>query len=402
MKPNHLQNMIIGLFTVTAVVLIILFTLFVEPSTGDDKQVLRVRFSNIGNIEVGTRVTFAGRPVGEVKKIQYIRDSRSEKVGPDDKLYIYTVQINIDSKIKVYNTDEFIVQTSGLLGEKSIGIIPQIGKPGEKVHLINKNDVIYAQSEDALEQAFSQLSKLAKKIENGIDMILNWGDDNGSTVADTLQSFNCAMHEIGVAVKSVNDLETLPKIDNTVANIESITGQVDCIFNTLAKNNADQCISTMMVNLCQSSTYFKDILKQIGSGSGSIGKLIYDKDFYLNLNALIAKANMVFFDLNHYGVFYANNKEWQRSRLKEITFMNEITSYKDLVQYMDREFNLIDSALNRLYILMNETPSKTSKGYFDSECFDQNLEEIKRQIDNLNNNLNLFNIKQAKERNCCP
>ena len=402
MKPNHLQNMIIGLFTVAAIILIILFTLFVEPSTGDDKQILNIRFSNISNIEVGTRVTYAGRPVGEVKKIQYIRDRREEKIGPDGKLYIYTVQINIDSKIKVYNTDEFVVQTSGLLGEKSIGIVPQLGTLGEKTHLINKNDIIFAQSEDALEQAFTQLEKLARKIESGIDMILGWGKENGASIKDTLQSFSCAMDEVSTAIHTINKLETLPKIDKTIAHIESISCQLETIFNTLGENNIDECVSTFMFNICQSSTYLTDILKHINSKSGTIGELIYDKDFYLNLNALVAKSNMVLFDLNHYGVFYANNKEWQRSRLKEITFMNQITSYKDLLEYMDREFNMIDSALNRLYLLMNETPSETSKDYFDSKCFDQNLEEIKRQIDNLNNNLNLFNIKKAKERNRCP
>lgn len=72
---EQIKNMLIGLFVVIACSLIVGIILFIEPSVGDGKQKLIVRFSNINGISVGTRVVFAGKPVGEVVDIETDRKS---------------------------------------------------------------------------------------------------------------------------------------------------------------------------------------------------------------------------------------------------------------------------------------------------------------------------------------
>ena len=57
--------------------MIIWIIMFLKPSVGDGKQILYVRFSDVNNIPIGTRVIFAGKPVGEVVAIHtYSRSTR--------------------------------------------------------------------------------------------------------------------------------------------------------------------------------------------------------------------------------------------------------------------------------------------------------------------------------------
>ena len=69
---DYMKNMLIGLFVVVACGLVVGIILFLEPTVGDGKEKLIVRFSNINGLSVGTRVMFAGKPVGEVVSIEQI------------------------------------------------------------------------------------------------------------------------------------------------------------------------------------------------------------------------------------------------------------------------------------------------------------------------------------------
>ena len=57
----------LGIFIIIGIIITTWLVLFLKPSVGDGKTTLTVRFSNIDKVEEGTRVTFAGKPVGEVK-----------------------------------------------------------------------------------------------------------------------------------------------------------------------------------------------------------------------------------------------------------------------------------------------------------------------------------------------
>ena len=120
---DYMKNMLIGLFVVVACALIVGIILFLEPSVGDGKEKLIVRFSNINGLSLGTRVMFAGKPVGEVVAIEQIPHAREQPTDELGQVYFYQLVLNIDSSVHVYNTDEITVQTSGLLGEKSIAIV---------------------------------------------------------------------------------------------------------------------------------------------------------------------------------------------------------------------------------------------------------------------------------------
>src|SRR5271167_1550541 len=99
------KNMLIGLFVILACAVIVWLILFLKPGVGDGKQTLYVRFSTINQINVGTRVLFAGRPVGEVVAVQEIQDARKKPMSDVlGEIYYYQLVLKVDSSVKVYDT----------------------------------------------------------------------------------------------------------------------------------------------------------------------------------------------------------------------------------------------------------------------------------------------------------
>ncbi|MDP1880257.1 MAG: MlaD family protein, partial [Parachlamydiaceae bacterium] len=75
-----IKNILIGVFVILAVCVIVFMLLFLHPSVGDNAKTLRVRFADIDKVNIGTRVTYAGRPVGEVVSITELPDARTSRV----------------------------------------------------------------------------------------------------------------------------------------------------------------------------------------------------------------------------------------------------------------------------------------------------------------------------------
>ena len=112
---TQLKNMLIGLFVVIGCIMIIGIILFIKPRVGDGNQVIKVRFTNINGIALGTPVTYAGQPIGEVATIHQVSDARQQAVNEYGNVYPYILTLKIDSNYTIFSTDEVTVATQGLL-----------------------------------------------------------------------------------------------------------------------------------------------------------------------------------------------------------------------------------------------------------------------------------------------
>ena len=86
---DKLKNILIGIFTLMAIGITIAIILFLQPSIGDGKKTLKVRFSNVAGINIGTRVSFAGKPIGEVIKIEEVENARDLPTDGLGRIYYY-------------------------------------------------------------------------------------------------------------------------------------------------------------------------------------------------------------------------------------------------------------------------------------------------------------------------
>ena len=86
---DQIKNMLVGLLMIAACAFTISLILFLKPSVGDGKKTYTALFSNINGIGLGTRVTFAGKPVGEVIELDEVANARKQPFDKSGKIYFY-------------------------------------------------------------------------------------------------------------------------------------------------------------------------------------------------------------------------------------------------------------------------------------------------------------------------
>jgi phospholipid/cholesterol/gamma-HCH transport system substrate-binding protein len=324
------KNMLIGAFIIVACALFVSFVLFLKPTVGDEGQILVARFSDINNIGIGTRVLYAGRPVGEVSAIEVLTDGRKQKPDTLGRLYIYKITLRIDSKVKVYDTDEITIQTSGLLGEKSIGIVPKEPPEGQTPKRLTETSIVYADSIDPLANALVQISEVADEMERAFRLAADWFEKNTENLTDI------------------------------VTNIKTTTG-----------------------NLADSK--------------GALGRLINEDDLYIRFSALMSKVDTILGDINQYGLLYSSNKSWQRTRSRRLKQLNNLDSPEGFRAYFDCEIDEITLSMSRISMLLKDAEASSCKEeIMDTIQFKKQFQDLKAQVDELSDNLKLFNTQLSE------
>lgn len=335
---DQLKNIFIGLFVVASVTIVVALILFLKPTVGDGKKSLHVRFANIAGINLGTRVTFAGKPVGEVISIQEIENAREASIDKHGKVYFYELVLKVDSKVSIYNTDEVAIRTSGLMGEKAIAILPKAAAHGLHPKEITQ-EIVYANSVDPLENTFNQMTKVAARVEKAIDHFDEWFGQNQEHLAQAIVSFDSSM-------KSAN----------------------------------------------QVLTDFRQVTKDLSKENNTLGRLLKTDDLYLRVTSLLGKAETVMNDMNHYGLLFQYDKRWQRSRTKRANLLKSLESPRDFQQFFEAEMDTMTTCLGRLSeLLQRAEEDQEREKVIQSETFRRNFATLLRQAQSLTDSIRLYN-----------
>lgn len=389
---EYTKNMLIGLFVAVACALVVGMILFLEPSVGDGKQTLIMRFSNINGISLGTRVMFAGKPVGEVVKIEQIPHARTQPTDENGQVYFYQLILHVDSSVKVYNTDEFTVQTSGLLGEKSIAIIPRAPPKGVSPQRISQKTPIYAESIDPLESAMNEISTVADKVEEALDKVIAWIDHNGHALGSAIRSFDDAMTEASTTLERVNKTRLVDTLKKATNNFGIAMGNINEATEEMIRANVFHNLGITMNNAAHFTGDLDKIIATVAKGKGTIGKLFVDDTTYLQVTAILSKIDTLMNDVNHYGVFFNLNKEWQRTRLKQVTLLNALDTPAEFRDYFEKEVDLINTSMARLSMLIDRAEQEPENDkVVKSQLFKKDFAELLRLTRELFDNLKLYN-----------
>lgn len=354
--PDRVKNLLIGIFVTTAIGVVVFMLLFLHPYIGDEGQTLRILFSDIEKVNIGTRVLFAGKPVGEVVEINVVEDAVIRRKAHDDTVYAYELVMKIDSSVKVYETDKFLLRTAGLLGERSVYIEPEPITPDQKLHLVTKNEVIYSAQVGTVEDAFQEIKEVAKRLNalldkanEGLEILKN--EKSWENLAQTIQNVREMSDRV---INSWND------IDSTIKNVASATENIDVIS------------------------------RKVRDGEGTLGKLLSSDELYLRLASILSKGETVMDDVNHYGIFFNNDKGWQRLRARRMNLLDKLSTPQEFRNYFNDEINEIQTALSRVTMVVEKT---------DSSCIIENKEftkvfaELMRRVTALEEELRMYNIQ---------
>lgn len=387
-----MKNLLIGLFVVVALGLIVGIILFLKPSIGDGKETLVVRFSNINGLSVGTRVMFAGKPIGEVFEIQQISQAREQPTDELGQLYFYQLILKIDSSVHIYNTDEIMVQTSGLLGEKSIAIIPRSPPKGVFPSLVTSKMPIYATSIDPLKNMLDEWGHMSHKIGEVADRAITWIDQHTNELGAAIRSFDDFMAEATATLSTINQNHLIDDIQDGVQHFSHTMNALAQSIDQISQEKVITNLGHTLSNMSKASSALSHIMQNVVNGHGTFGQLIMKDDTYLRVTAILSKVNTLMNDFNHYGLFFSLNKEWQRTRLKQVTLLNALSTPQGFYRYFSQHVDLINTQMSQLAMLISHVENnKAGKKIFNTRLFQQNFSELMRNAQALYDNLKLYN-----------
>lgn len=376
--------MIIGAFTVGGIAVVVWAIFFFKPSVGDNKNRLTIKFANIESIDIGTRVTYAGRPAGEVVAINQIVNARDK--SPDDygRPYSYEVIIALDSSIQVYNTDLIEIHTSGLLGEKSIAIVPQSFPPGTKPQSV-VGGVIYAESSDPLAGTLKNVSEAAAEISKTMSNISSLLEENHEQIGSTIQNLNSTLEEATNLLYQANQIDLIGSFNRAAIDISKLMNNTNQLVDQIRTSNILEKVDTASTNLVY-------ITEQIASGKGTLGKLVNDPTLYLDAVGLIDRISTLVYDLNHYGLLFHRNPRWKAHQRARIQAMDALKTPDAFQQAFKQEMSQINESLDKVSNMI-EQAEMGDEEIIDSNEFKKYFYELLNEVSRLQNLIELYNQK---------
>lgn len=397
------KNLLIGIFVLAATFLLIAMVFFLKPSIGDMKKTLHARFSNINQITVGTRLLYAGKPIGEVVSIQLIDDSEKQPTDILGRRYVYELTIKYDSHYDVYTTDQVSVQTSGLLGEKSIAVNPIKPKKGIKPQLIGSQSV-YANSVDPIENTFEEVSELANNIQRAVNHVDEWFLENANSLSLAVKSFDEMMKESKKTFLEINQNNVIGHTHELVASLKNNSREVQVALEQMRDDQVFENVGKISDSLARTSTNVEEITNQVAIGKGSIGKLVNSDDFYIQISSFMGKIDTMMNDINHYGVLFNLNKKWQRERTAKAALLNSLSTPSEFKDYFEREIDTVSTSMERISMLINKAKEQNKESkLFNNGKFKKEFRNLIGRVDALYDELKLYNESIAndiKEEGC--
>lgn len=389
---DHLKNLIIGLFVLAATAIVVFIIMFLHPKLGNEGELLNVRFVDIDKVNIGTRVLFAGKPVGEVLEIREIEDGRKGPKDSSGHIYVYQLKLGVDSHLVVYDTDEITLRTSGLLGERSVAILPLAPEPGVVAHRVTGKDILYATETGSVEETMKQFKKVSETLCTTLT--------NATAILEDIRKEEVVKH-ISAVTQNLSDitlaLNKPEEWSNMVDNFETFSNELatrlppswDAVDATLNELHA------MATNAKETTFQTKTIFTDIGRGQGTIGRLVADEDLYLNTKALLSKVETLADDVNHYGLLFHLDKGWQRLRARRMNLMQKLSTPQEFRNYFNDEVDQISTSLSRLSMILDSTESSwpycSPYSYIENHNFTKVFAELLRRVETMEESLKMYN-----------
>ena len=284
----------VGLFTIMAIFIFIAsYMWFTEALQSKNMTIVKVKFHNAGNIEVGSSVTVSGVKKGRVKKIEVAQDG-----------VVIDMQVKIDFSLK--QGTQFSVIESNLMGDVQVEIIPSTIGEELDLSLIQNGEKRYG-----LMKLVSELSSVVVDFQMIIDKIA--GDGNFvmqlGSVIDTTQmvigkinkSLDKNTEEFEKLIQNANQLTAkLNKLVTT--NEESISNSLERSSEVIAS------VNSTLDDIKDTSTSIRKITDKMQNEKNTINKLMNDEALYENLMRSSARLDSLLKDIKDNPKRYFNIK----------------------------------------------------------------------------------------------
>lgn len=376
------KNILIGVFVISALSIVVFMLLFLHPSVGDNAKTLHVNFTNIDKVVIGTRVTFAGHPVGEVVSIRELPDARDSRHMYNSQIYVYELTLKVDSSVNVFNTDTVSLRTSGLLGERNIDISPGVLKPDEQLVLVN-DQILYAIPISSVEDTLKEFGEL----NNHIQVVLSDAHKILQNIQDEKIVYNLSQ-VVQHAVHISAAFDRPEKVDRFVDNLVRASDDLSSLTSRANKSwtNVDQAID----NVVTMTSNVKKISQNTLEGKGTIGRLFMKEDAYLRFKSILSKGDTLLNDIKQYGLLFQTNKKWQRLNARRQQLLQRLSNPDLFAAYFQDEMDQISTSLSSVSMLLNES-GHYPDALINNPDFTYRFADLMKRVGQMEDSLNMYN-----------
>jgi phospholipid/cholesterol/gamma-HCH transport system substrate-binding protein len=286
---------------------------------------INVVFSSVGGIVQDAGVLYAGIKVGNVRSITLDQTGELRVI----------LKLSILETVKIRKDAKFMINTSGLLGDRYVDIIPSQAasaagflKPGDTVNGTPSVDISEAVTVvvDVLHQAAGTIDRVDKAIQRIDETVLSRPSldhidsalANVDTVTSNAVGLTTSLHGVvsnamglttslrGVVDESRGKVDsTLTRFSDAADNLRHASSNIDQVVIS----NQDQ-IHTAVTNLAASTAHLNDILARLEKGEGTAGKLLVDPTLHDEIVQLVQ-------NWRKYGILYKEGNRRQPSKPAE-------------------------------------------------------------------------------------
>ncbi|MBP2832120.1 MCE family protein [Aquimarina sp. U1-2] len=301
-----------GILAVCAIALLIFGYSFLKGrNLLENDRTLFAVYDNVEGLIPSSPVTINGLVVGQVVAIRFA-DTAGNLV----------VEFNVDSEFEFSKNSEAKVYGGGLIGGKTLAIIPKYEKGNAAVD----GDTLPGRIEPGLlELVNDKLTPLQAKLETAItdaDTLLR--SVNGVLSVDNQNNLNSIFDDLSVSVKQFKNTSIRlnkilgtneEKLNNAFTNADVISTKLKSVSDSLSEINIKKIGQELEVVLAN----FERISQDLNSGKGTAGKLLNDEQLYNNLESSSKQLELLLQDLRlnpkryvHLSVFGRKNKPYEK------------------------------------------------------------------------------------------
>ena len=299
------------ILVIAGIILFLLGFNFLKGTSFFSNQIqLFAIYKNVEGLQNGTSVNLNGLNIGKVTSIDLLEDTS----------VIVTFNIRDDLKFSKNSIAE--LYESGLIGGKSIAIIPKFDSNSS----FKSGDTLQSRIKPGLTQTISdRIVPLESKIEsiltNADSLFMDMNDvldlSSKRDLRSIISNLNSTLDKVNSISFNLDKIiqSELNNIRNTVSNFNDISSNVKVFSDSINYNDFNKSLS----QINNVSVKLNSILEKIDKSQGDIGKLINDDNLYTNLDATLFELNKLIIDFRsnpkryvHFSIFGKKNKQYEK------------------------------------------------------------------------------------------
>ena len=275
---RYSKELVIGLTAVAAIICFIWgFNFLKGKNVFKAKRDYYAFYEHVHGLEVGQPVTVSGYKIGQVTEIAF-------DPSFDGKLLVgfhisKPFDFSDDSRVKIYDMD--------IMGAKGLEI-----EPGNSSRLAVSGDTLIGGIQISLTE---QVTKQFVPIKDGTERLISVLDSTLKSITELTDKASRLIEENNNSLTSAaGNIDTLSQVLNAQRkDFEVIVGNMSKFTNDLAGSD----IGNTIAQVDQTMSSLDTTLTNINTGKGSLGKLIKDGKFYMEMTESMEQLEKLLEDL---------------------------------------------------------------------------------------------------------